>query len=236
MHIAEGLLPPQYALGYSLAAGVLVAKGISTYVKRSAEFPMTKQLTGVLTAAVFIISLLPIPVPITGTSSHPGGTPLAAILMGPYIPSVMSMVALFFQALFLAHGGLTTLGANTLTMGFFGGTVGYLVWMGGRKAGLSLAWASGLAGLIGNLCIYVGTSAQLAWAIHGNTPVWRVFATFLISFLPTQLPLACLEGIFTALVIKFLLERRPDILLRLGVLDNGSPSVKERMNTDEQNI
>lgn len=218
MHIAEGLLPADYAIGYSVAAGVIVTKGILDYVKRSREFPMAKQLTGVMTAAVFIISLLPIPVPITGTSSHPGGTPLAAILMGPFIPSAMSVVALFFQALFLAHGGLTTLGANTLTMGLFGGSIGYAVWRCCRRMGLSLPWSAGLAGFIGDISIYIGTSSQLALAIHGDSSMFKVFGVILMGFLPTQLPLAVLEGLFTALVLKFLAERRKDILIRLGVV------------------
>lgn len=234
MHIAEGLLPAKYAIGYSVAAGVIVAKGIADYVKRSREFPMTKQLTGVMTAAVFIISLLPIPVPVTGTSSHPGGTPLAAILMGPFIPSAMSLVALFFQALFLAHGGLTTLGANTLTMGLFGGTIGYAVWHCCRKMGLSLPWAAGLAGFTGDISIYLGTSSQLALAIHGDSSLYKVFGTILMGFLPTQLPLAVLEGVFTALVLKFLAERRQDILVRLGVVGSEEGvSTAKRISTNQ---
>lgn len=219
MHIAEGLLPKEYIALYSLAAGVFIAKGGWDYSKRSREFPMTKQLTGVMTAAVFIISLLPIPVPIAGTSSHPGGTPLAAILMGPFIPTVMSLVALFFQALFLAHGGLTTLGANTLTMGVFGGTIGFIIWYCCRKIGLSIPLSAGLAGFLGDISIYLGTSSQLALAIHGDSNILKVFELILMGFLPTQLPLAVLEGIFTALVLKFLIERRPDILIRLKVVD-----------------
>lgn len=218
MHIAEGMLPSEYIALYTVAASVFVAKGCWDYSKRAQKLPITKQLTGVMTAAVFIISLLPIPVPIVGTSSHPGGTPLAAILMGPFIPSAMSVVALFFQALFLAHGGITTLGANTLTMGVFGGTIGFIIWRLGRKMGLSIAWAAGLAGFFGDISIYIGTTSQLALAIHGDTSLLKVFELILMGFLPTQLPLAVLEGIFTGLVLKLLVERRPDILIRLGVV------------------
>lgn len=228
MHIAEGLLPANYAIGYSVVAGVIVAKGIKDYVNRSREMPMTKQLTGVMTAAIFLISLLPIPVPITGTCSHPGGTPLAAILLGPWLTTVMSMVALLFQALFFAHGGLTTLGANTLTMGVFGGLVGWSIFWGARKLGLSLGLAATLAGIIGDIVIYLGTSIQLALAIHGNHPIGEVFVAVFGAFLPTQAPLAVLEGIFTGLVIKFIADRRPDILVMLKVIrPNEVPASKE---------
>jgi len=218
VHIAEGLLPMNYAIGYSIGAGIVVAKGIKDYVERSQEIPITKQLTGVMTAAIFLISLMPIPVPITGTCSHPGGTPLAAILLGPWLTALMSMVALLFQALFFAHGGLTTLGANTLTMGVFGGLVGWLIFWGARKMGLCLGLAATLAGMIGDIVIYVGTSIQLALAIHGTHPIGEVFWAVFGAFLPTQAPLAVLEGIFTGLVIKFIADRRPDILVQLKVL------------------
>jgi len=219
MHIAEGMLPTQWWVGYSGAAAVLVAKGLVDYKKKAEEWTMYKQLTGVMTAAVFIISLMPIPVPVAGSSSHPGGTPLAAILMGPTVVAPMSVVALLFQALFLAHGGLTTLGANTLTMALFGGLTGYLIFRGARKAGLSLAVAAGIAGFLGDIAIYIGTSSQLALAIHGEVSILKVFFATLMGFLPTQLPLAVLEGVFTGLALKYVAEHRPGILKSLGVID-----------------
>lgn len=218
MHIAEGVLPVGWAAAYYVAAGVFIAKGIKEYREKAKEFPMFKQLTGVMTATVFLISLLPVPVPVAGSSSHPGGTPLAAILMGPWLVSPMSVAALLFQALFFAHGGITTLGANTLTLAVFGGGVGYLVFRGGRKLKLSLVLASGLAGFLGDLSIYLGTSTQLALAIHGTKPFHTVFYTIFAAFMPVQLPLAVLEGVFTGLVLQYIARQRPDILVRLGVI------------------
>lgn len=216
MHIAEGMLPLGWAAAYSGVAAPFLARGIWDYVRLAAREPSVRQMVGALTAAVFIISLLPVPVPITGTCSHPGGTPLAAILAGPWLATVMAFIALLFQALFLAHGGLTTLGANTLTMGLFGGLVGYLVFRGLRRLGLNLTWAAGCAGFLGDLSIYVGSSFQLALAIHGTTPWPRVWGVIFAAYLPTQLPLALLEGIFTGLVVGYVAARRSDLLARLG--------------------
>lgn len=218
MHIAEGMLPVTYAAGYYAGAAVFVARGIGDYRRRAAAEPMTRQLTGVLTAAVFLISLLPIPVPITGTSSHPGGTPLAAIVLGPWIATLVGMAAMLLQALFFAHGGLTTLGANTLTMGVFGGFTGWAVFRAARRLRLSLFWSGTLAGLLGDLVIYVGTAIQLALAIHGTHPVGEVFLAVYLAFLPTQAPLAVLEGLFTGLVLNYVAQHRPDILWRCRVL------------------
>lgn len=225
MHIAEGMLPAKWALTYYGIAGIFVAKGIQEYRTLSKDAPIIKQLTGVMTAAVFLISLLPIPVPlISGSSSHPGGTPLAAILMGPYLVTPMSLVALLFQALFLAHGGLTTLGANTLTLAVFGGGTAYLVFKGARKFNLSLGLAAGLAGFLGDIAIYAGTSAQMALAIHGNQSVGTVFSSLFIAFIPTQVPLAILEGVFTGMVINYIAKMRPDILVSLKVIKRANIS------------
>jgi len=218
MHIAEGMLPASYAAAYGVGAAAFVAGGLKSLASKTKEIPMMKQLVGVATAGIFLVSLLPIPVPITGTSSHPGGTPLGAILLGPWITILVSMVALLFQALFFAHGGLTTLGANTLTMGVFGGMVGWALFRGLRGLGANLLWSGMVAGLLGDIVIYLGTSLQLALAIHGNYPLGRVFLEIFGGFLPTQAPLAVLEGGFTGLVLKYIAERRPDILITLKVV------------------
>ena len=84
-----------------------------------------KPLVGLLAAVVFIISCMPIPVPTAGTCSHPCGTAISAILVGPYISVLISTVALLIQALVMAHGGLTTLGADIVSMGVVGSFTGY---------------------------------------------------------------------------------------------------------------
>ena len=57
---------------------------------------------------------------VTGSCSHPTGTGLGAVLFGPAAVSVLAAIVLVFQALLLAHGGITTLGANDFSMGIVG--------------------------------------------------------------------------------------------------------------------
>ena len=64
---------------------------------------------------MFVISSLKIP-SVTGSCSHMTGTGLGAILFGPTAAGVLGLIVLLFQAILLAHGGLTTLGANTFSM------------------------------------------------------------------------------------------------------------------------
>ncbi len=69
-------------------------------------------LLAVVAAYAFILSAMKIP-SVTGSCSHPTGTGLAAIIFGPFVASVVGVIVLLFQAILLAHGGITTLGANT---------------------------------------------------------------------------------------------------------------------------
>lgn len=177
---------------------------------------MVKPLVGLMAATVFIISLFPIPLPY-GTSSHAIGTPLAAIIVGPWMATLLSVIALFLQAVFFAHGGLTTLGANVFSMGIVGSFVSYGLFKSLRKMQLPLVLAVGISAFVGDLAVYLVTSLQLALALHDTKPLWDVWVKFLLIFMPTQLPLALVEGIFTGGVFGYLKQIRPDILLRIGL-------------------
>lgn len=220
MHIQDGFLTGPWSAIWFGTASVFVAKGIYDVKKRTQDVSMFKPLLGLISAAVFFISLLPVPVPITGTSSHPSGTPLAAILVGPFVSVVISVVALLLQAVFFAHGGISTLGANVMSEGVVGSLVGYTVFRLGRKMGLSLGIAAGAAGFIGDIAVYCTTSLELALGIPGvhNLTVPKAFLTFFGLYMPTQLPLAVLEGLVTGAMLTYIAKVRPDILYNLGLL------------------
>lgn len=220
MHIQDGFLTGQWAATWFGTASVFVAKGIYDVKKQTEKILMFKPLLGLISAAVFFISLLPIPVPMTGTSSHPCGTPLAAILVGPFVSIVLSVVSLLLQALFFAHGGITTLGANVMSEGVIGSLVGYAIFRLGRKMGFSLGIAAGMAGFAGDLAVYCTTSLELALGMPGvhNLTVAKAFLTFSGLYMPTQLPLAILEGLVTGAMLTYIAKVRPDILYNLGIL------------------
>lgn len=217
MHIAEGVLPVHWAAAWAVPAAAVVAQGLRRMKRKAGENPARKPFYALIGASVFIISLLPIPVPIAGTSSHPCGTPLAAILLGPLVSTVMGGVALFLQALFFAHGGLTTLGANIVSEGIIGSFAGWSLFALGRRTGLPLFAAAFIAGFAGDLAVYLATSAELALALHGEKPLLQALASFFVAYLPTQGPLAVAEGLFTGYALQFVAQRRPDLLHRLRI-------------------
>ncbi len=215
MHISEGILPIGWAILWFLAAVPFVAMGLRIIRERAAKDPSFKPMIGLVGAAVFIISCMPIPVPIAGTCSHPCGTGMAAILVGPWVSVVLASIALLLQALFLAHGGLTTLGANIIAMGVAGSFAGYGIFVLGRKVGLPSLLAAFLAGVLSDWATYAATSFVLSCALHTDVSVWKMFVAILVAFVPTQLPLGILEGFVAAGAYGFIHSRRPQYLYLL---------------------
>lgn len=218
MHISEGILPLQWAGLWFLISIAFIAKGIASIKKTSKDTQVFIPLVGMVSAAIFIISAMPIPVPTAGTCSHPAGTGLAAILVGPFATVVATSVVLLIQALFLAHGGLTTWGADVVSMGVAGSFSGYLVFKAATKVKLPLLVAAFLAGLISDWATYLTTSLELALGLSGKDSFVTLFKAITIAFIPTQLPLGILEGFAAAGFFVFVLKRRLDILLKLGLI------------------
>jgi cobalt/nickel transport system permease protein len=127
-------------------------------------------------------------------------------------------VALLIQALFLAHGGLSTLGADIISMGVVGSFVGYGAFRGLRRLGVPLAMAAFGAGLLTDWATYLATSVELASGIRGTAEFWPLVVKIVIAFIPTQLPLGILEGAMTAGMVTLLQRKRPDLLVKMKLL------------------
>ena len=110
-----------------------------------------------------MLSALKLP-SVTGSCSHPTGTGLGAVVFGPAVMAVLGTIVLLFQALLLAHGGLTTLGANVFSMAIVGPWVSWAVWRLAGKLEASIAVAVFFAAALGDLATYAITSVQLALA------------------------------------------------------------------------
>lgn len=217
MHISEGILPIRWAgLWYVVAAPFLI-KGVLDVKKRSAHTAHFKPFLGLMGAVVFIISCMPVPVPTAGTCSHPCGTGISAVLIGPIMSIFVTSIALLIQALFLAHGGITTWGADIVSMGVAGSFIGYFIFRLLKRLKVSLFISGFFAGLLADWATYITTSFELASGLHGNESMFSLFTTILIAFIPTQLPLGILEGFLTGGMIVFVSKRRPDILTSLWV-------------------
>lgn len=217
MHISEGILPVKDVLITFLLASPFIIVGFKKIAEQKKKNPLYFSLVGLLGAAVFVISAFPIPVPVAGTCSHPAGTGLSAIFLGPFPSVVISFIALLIQALFMAHGGLTTLGANVLTMGICGSFSGYVAYKLGKKANLSFFVAGFLAGFIADIVTY-GTTAFVLAASLADSP-FQAFLEISLAFVPTQAPLSVLEGVITGFAVKYVQHNKPELLDSISIND-----------------
>ena len=201
MHIMEGFLPQGHAIAWGVVCLPFVVWGLISMKKIVSQHRKAVLLLAMMGAYAFVLSALKMP-SVTGSSSHPTGTGLGAVLFGPAPMAVLGMIVLLFQAILLAHGGLTTLGANTFSMAIAGPLVSWGLYHAGRKLNLPKKLNVFLAAAVGDLFTYCVTSVQLAMAYPSdNGGVAASTVEFLGVFAPTQLPLAVIEGLLTMLVI-----------------------------------
>lgn len=218
MHIMEGYLPISWALFWWVVFLPFFILGLRSINKIVKEHPEMKLLLGVSGAFAFVLSALKIP-SVTGSSSHPTGTGLGAIMFGPLAMSVLGSLVLLFQALLLAHGGLTTLGANAVSMAVVGPMVAYGIYRLIMRANGSQRLAVFSAAALADLATYVVTSIQLALAFPAETGgVLASFAKFASIFAFTQIPLAISEGLLTVLVWNWLQSYNAKELSQLRLL------------------
>jgi cobalt/nickel transport system permease protein len=222
MHISEGILTgPSVVI--TAAGGVLVlAWGARSMRRFAAEQPSRRALLGMAGAFIFLVSLIPVPA-FTGTTSHPCGTPLAGILLGPGVGAGLAALSLLLQASFFAHGGFSSLGANTISLGLLGAGVAWLAFAGGRRVGLPLWAAAGLGGLLGDLATYAGTGGILAAHLAFVAPDPQYgFGGYLgaiyAAYAPTQSLIAAGEMAVTGYAVQAIARQRPGVLESLGVL------------------
>jgi cobalt/nickel transport system permease protein len=203
MHIAEGYLPIEWAGFWWAVSLPFFGLGLRSLVRITKMHPELKLLLALAGAFTFVLSALKIP-SVTGSSSHPTGTGLGTILFGPLAMTVIGGLVLLFQAVLLAHGGLTTLGANMFSMAIVGPFVAYVVYHGLMRTGRQKI-AVFSAAMLQDLATYLVTAVQLALAfpaVQGG--FWAAFAKFVGVFALTQIPLAITEGFLTLLVWDWL--------------------------------
>ena len=217
MHIAEGFLPTQWCLLWYIVDIPFIIWGIRS-IKRQVELnSKIKILLGVAGGFTFLLSALKLP-SLTGSCSHMTGTGLGAILFGPATMSVLGLVVLLFQALLLAHGGITTLGANVCSMGICGPFLSWGIYRLFTKLKVNPSVTVFLATALGSLFTYCVTAFQLAAAFPGaNGSIMVSFIKFISIFGITQLPLSVVEGFISVMVFNFIQSHNAEELMALHV-------------------
>ena len=154
-------------------------------------------------SAAFLFTLSSLRMPsLTGSSSHPTGAAVGTYLFGPEVMPALALITLVFQALLLAHGGLTTLGANLFSLGVVGPWVTWLFLQLTLRRGRKPAFGIFVATVVGDLATYITTAVQLAVAYpsaHGG--FLASFLKFTGIFFITQIPISIAEGMLTVALL-----------------------------------
>ena len=152
----------------------------------------------------------------TGSCSHPTGVGLGQYYLPTTITGIVGLIVLLFQALLLAHGGLTTLGPIL----FYGSSrtlVSYGIFKLLNKY-VNTTFTVFLAAFGGfdDLCSYSNSSA-LAFPDSVSGFIGSL-GKFLSVFAVTQIPLAIVEGIITAIVYNLLIEYSKEGVIKIETI------------------
>jgi len=207
MHIMEGFLDPIWCALWFIVAIPFVVLGAKKVVELVREHPEQKMTVALSGAFIFLLSSLKIP-SVTGSSSHPTGTGFSAVLYGVSVTAFLATIVLIFQALLLAHGGLTTLGANIVSMGIIGPFFGFIVWKALIKGGVKIPIGLAIAALFADLMTYVVTAIQMTLN-HGQSV--DALVNFLTNYAATQIPLAIVEAILFFMFGIYLMSNKPEV-------------------------
>lgn len=219
MHIMEGFLPPAWAAFWWIAFLPFFFWGLRSLTAITKQNPELKLLLALSGAFAFVLSALKIP-SVTGSCSHPTGTGLGAVLFGPSVMSVLGSMVLLFQAVLLAHGGLSTLGANAWSMAIAGPFVAYWLYHVVIRVSGNEGFAIFCAAALGDLATYFVTAVQLSLAFPSPSGGFLASLTkFSGIFATTQVPLAISEGLLTVLVWNWLQSYNNEEMVTLQSLN-----------------
>ena len=212
MHLAEGVLPLGQAIAWSTLAAPTVYWSLRCEQRTRRNTPSSSVIMAGATSLLFAGTLLPLPVPVVGATSHICLTPVLGLVVGVRRIVWPTFFVLLLQAVFFAHGGLTTLGVNTLTLGLLGPLTTAGLWALLRRLGVDGALGLALACGVGGLSVYVADAVVLAVALSDMTAPATTFGAVLLGFAPVQIPLAVLEAVASVGIVRLLATRRPDLL------------------------
>ncbi len=212
MHLAEGLLPIEQAIGWTAAGAVALAWSMRGEQLARRDEPSSSVVMAGVTSLLFAATLLPLPVPVVGATSHICLTPILALIVGVRRIIWPTFFVLLLQAIFFAHGGLTTLGVNTVTLGLFGPLATIGAWALLKRIGAGNMLGLAIACFVGDFFVYVTDAIVMAVALADAATPLTTFTAVVLGFAPVQLPLALLEAGVSVAIVRLLSTRRPDLL------------------------
>ncbi|NDH84553.1 MAG: hypothetical protein EBY65_06710 [Acidimicrobiia bacterium] len=229
MHAPDGFLDPSVAAAMAIVAVIVLGKAL-----RASEVELGDRrvpLAGVCAAFIFGAQMVNFPVA-SGTTGHLLGGALAAILLGPWVGSLVVAIVVVVQALVFADGGLTALGYNTVNMAVVPAFAGWALFRGFRRL-----LPRNVGGVVGAGALAAGVSVVLSamafslqWLFGATAPV--AFDTVFGAMVGVHVLIGVGEAVITGLVVAAVMASRPDLVVGAADLSPtqlaGQPRVANR--------
>ncbi len=213
MHMSDALLSPAVGGAFWLATGGLVAYSAKKIAEENDSSKTA--LMGVAGAFIFAAQMINFSIPGTGSSGHLGGGLILAVLLGPYRAFITLASVLVIQCLFFADGGLLALGCNVFNLAFFPAFIAYpyiyklIAGAGAGDSKCRLATGCFAGAIVGLLMGSLSVVVQTVMSGISDLP----FNSFVLFMLPIHLAIGIVEGVVTYLVISFVKQTQPGILM-----------------------
>ncbi|MBI5458652.1 energy-coupling factor ABC transporter permease [Methanobacterium sp.] len=201
MHLPDGLLPLWQAAIYWILTIAIMA--VYMYkLSKTEEKEKVIVNTSILAAVTIAASSISIPSPF-GVPIHLFLIPLVAIILGPLSGVTVAFLCFIVQFFILGMGGITSLGANVVTMGIVMSFSTYYFYKFTRELDDRLSIFSGTF-----MGIIMATIAQVVIMLVAGVATLEVLMATLVPF---YLFVGVIEGIINIFIILSLFKLKPEL-------------------------
>ncbi|MGJ7027664.1 MULTISPECIES: energy-coupling factor ABC transporter permease [Methanothermobacter] len=202
MHIPDGIIPLWQSAVYWAVA--LINIGIFFYIFSDKPGKDRRMVaTGLFAAAAAAVSSVSVPSPL-GVPVHFFLIPLAAIILGPMTAVLVATLCLIIQFFILGMGGITSMGANILTMGIGLGIGTYAVYRVASELDGTLAvFSATFLGIMAAAALHI--LILLAAGVAGPE-------ILMATLIPFYIFVAVVEGAANIFIVSFLERVKPDLI------------------------
>lgn len=204
MHIPDGLISDPIQLGiYTVIYIILLLLCLNKYRKNHTEKDIP--ILALFTAAIFIVQLIEIPLPVPACVHISLITVMALydLEASAIVYTIVTIVQSFF-----GEGGISTMGINLLNLAIIAPFLAYYLYKLLKRYDKNIALFVSAFGTITMLGIIV----SLEYAIAGVYPL--TFGLTVIT--PIEMVVGVIEGIVTIVVMKALHQIKPELAHELN--------------------
>lgn len=199
VHISDGILAP-----WLWGSGWVITAAILAYTLSKMKIDDVPKLS-VITAAVFVASLIHFQA--GPTSVHLILNGFAGVTLG-ILAYPCIFIAVVMQAFLFQHGGVTTIGINTVNMGV-PALISFLIFKAGMKLNIGISKNEILFGVIAGGTAVALAVLLLAVELLVSGEEFTEVTTFVVA---AHIPVILVEAIFTGVIAGFLATVKPEML------------------------